>query len=83
MTIQDAIQAGFLNLTEEQANATLDSLFDNDDTQARLDNGVELLRTFIPDDKIPYVLDLAAMILDANEELESDHEGEHEHHHED
>jgi hypothetical protein len=83
MTIQEAIQAGFLNLSEEQTGAVLDALFDNDDAQVRLDNGVELLNTFIPEEKIPFVLDLAALIIDAHEELEAEQEGEHDHTHED
>jgi hypothetical protein len=87
MNIQDAIQTGFLNLNEEQTGAALDLLFDNDDAGTRLNEGVELLRTFVPEDKIPFVLDLVAIILDANEELESehdhDHDHDHDHHHDD
>jgi hypothetical protein len=81
MTIQEAVKKGFLNLTEEEAAMTLDALFDNDDPQSRLDNGVELLTTFMAEEKIPFVLDLVAIILDANDELEGDQEGEHDHDH--
>jgi hypothetical protein len=69
MTLDEAVTAGFLNLSEEDSNHMLDSLFDTDDAQQRLNDGVRLLLTFLPEEKLPYVLDLAAIVLDADEEL--------------
>lgn len=69
MTIDEAVTAGFLTLGEEDGNAILDALFDNDDAQQRLNDGVRLLLTFLPEDKLPYVLDLASIVIDADEEL--------------
>lgn len=79
MNIEEAIDKGFLNIEEEQASSVIDDLFDTEDAQTRLEQGIELMRTFVPDEKIPYVLDLSALILDANEELEGDQEEEHQH----
>jgi hypothetical protein len=78
MTIQDATAKGFLNLSEEEANTVLETLFDNDDTQQRLEDGLTLLLTVVPEDKAGFVLDLAGIILDAYDELDEGEEGEEE-----
>ena len=70
MTFEEAMQKGFLNITGDEAEQVLGSLFDTDDAGARLDAGVALLGTFVPQDKLVSVLDLASVILDANEEME-------------
>ncbi|HOJ05330.1 MAG TPA: hypothetical protein PK916_15125 [Bacteroidota bacterium] len=75
MNFDDAMKTGFLSLNEEEATKVLEEIFDNDDAEARLDAGVALLGTFVPEDKLEQVLDLAAIILDANEELDAS-EGE-------
>ncbi len=71
MNFDDAMKTGFLSLNEEEATKVLEEIFDNDDAEARLDAGVALLGTFVPEDKLEQVLDLAAIILDANEELDA------------
>jgi len=71
MTFDDAMRTGFLNLSDEEATKVLEDIFDNDDAGARLDAGVALFGTFIPQDKLEQVLDLAAIVLDANEELDA------------
>ncbi len=71
MHFDDAIKTGFLNISEEEATKVLENIFDNDDAEARLDAGVALLGTFVPQDKLEQVIDLVAIILDANEELDS------------
>lgn len=80
MTIPEAIQNGFLNLNETQTDTVLDALFDIDDPQTRLDHGVDLLRTFIPEDKILHVLDLVNLVLDANDEMDTGADDDHDHH---
>ncbi len=77
MHFDDALKTGFLKISEEEATKVLEAIFDNDDPEARLDAGVALLGTFVPQDKLEQVIDLAAIILDANEELDS-FEGEDE-----
>ena len=54
MNIEEAIDKGFLNIEEEQASSVIDDLFDTEDAQTRLEQGIELMRTFVPDEKIPY-----------------------------
>ena len=86
MTVEEAIQKGYLALTEEEAKEILDSIFDLEDAEQRLGAAVQLLQSFVPDDKIDAVLDLNAIILDAYDELdyyeeeEGDEEGEDEEH---
>lgn len=70
MTFEDAMQKGFLNIDKKDADALLAQLFDEDDAAARLDAGLALLGTFVPKEKATMVLDLAQIIVDANEELE-------------
>lgn len=70
MTFEQAMEKGYLNLTEDEADKLLGSLFDEDDPTARLDAGLALLGTFVPREKAVMVLDLANIILDANEEIE-------------
>jgi hypothetical protein len=70
MTIQDATAKGFLNLSEEEANTVLEQLFDIDDTQQRLEEGINLFLTFVPEDKAGFALDLSGIILDAYDELD-------------
>jgi len=70
MTFEEAMQKGFLNISDEDAGKVLQDLFDNDDAGARLDAGVALLGTFVPQEKVVAVLDLATIIIDANEEME-------------
>lgn len=70
MTFEEAMQKGYLKLEENEAEQLLGELFDNDDAGARLDAGLALLGTFVPQEKAVQVLDLAAVILDAHEELE-------------
>ena len=70
MTFEEAMEKGYLNLEENEAEALLGELFDNDDAGARMDAGLALLGTFVPQEKAVQVLDLAAVILDAHEELE-------------
>ena len=71
MHFDDAMKTGFLNLSEEEATKVLEGIFDNDDAEARLDAGVALLGTFVPSEKLEQVIDLVAIILDANEEPDS------------
>lgn len=70
MTFEEAMEKGYLNLEEDEAEQLLGELFDNDDAGARMDAGLALLGTFVPQEKSVHVLDLAAVILDAHEELE-------------
>ena len=70
MTFEKAMDTGFLNLDPEDADKLLGALFDEDDAAARLDAGLALLGTFVPKEKATMVLDLAQVIIDANEELE-------------
>ncbi len=70
MTFEEAMQKGFLNLGEDEAAKVLEDLFDTDEAGARLDAGLALLGTFVPQDRVVAVLDLATIILDANEEIE-------------
>lgn len=70
MTFEQAMEKGYLNLTEEEAEKIIAALFDEDDPGARLDASVALLGTFIPQEKMVMVLDLANVVLDANEEIE-------------
>ena len=70
MTFEEAMKKGFLNLGTEDADRLLGDLFDEDDAAARLDAGLALLSTFVPQDKATMVLDLAQVIIDANEEIE-------------
>ena len=70
MTFDEAMKKGFLNLTTDEADKLLGELFDEDDAPARLDAGLALLGTFVSNDKITMVLDLAQVIIDANEEIE-------------
>ena len=83
MTIEESVEKGFLNLEENQAKEILDTLFDSEDTENRLGAGMALFQTFVQEDKIDAVLDLAAIILDAYDELgyfeEEDEEHDHEH----
>ncbi|MBL0174256.1 MAG: hypothetical protein IPP94_03145 [Ignavibacteria bacterium] len=83
MTIEESVEKGFLNLEENQAKEILDTLFDIEDTENRLGAGMALFQTFVQEDKIDAVLDLAAIILDAYDELgyfeEEDEEHDHEH----
>ena len=91
MTIEESVEKGFLNLEENQAKEILDTLFDIEDTENRLGAGMALFQTFVQEDKIDAVLDLAAIILDAYDELgyfedeedeeEHDHEHGHDHNH--
>ena len=87
MTTDEAVEKGFLNLDENQAKEVLDGLFDIDDVENRLGAGMALFQSFVHEDKIDAVLDLAAIILDAYDELgyfedeEDDDEHEHEHGH--
>jgi hypothetical protein len=76
MHFDDAMKTGFLKISEEEATKVLEAIFDNDDAEARLDAGVALLGTFVPQDKLEQVIDLVAIILDANEELDSLEGGE-------
>ena len=78
MTVEEAIQKGYLALTEEEAKQMLDTIFDIEDAEQRLGVAVQLLQSFVPDDKIDAVLDLNAIILDAYDELDyyEDEEGE-------
>ncbi|MBI5646720.1 MAG: hypothetical protein HY962_07290 [Ignavibacteriae bacterium] len=83
MTIEEAVAKGFLNLGEEEVKQVLDSIFDMEDAEQRLGAAVQLLQTFVADDKIDAVLDLNALILDAYDELdyyeeEGEEEGEEE-----
>jgi hypothetical protein len=71
MTTDEAVKKGFLALTDDEASQLLETLFDTEDAQQRLDDGFRLLLTFIPEDKIPSVMDLATIVLDAEEELAS------------
>ncbi len=70
MKFEDAMKKGFLNITENEADKLLGDLFDDDDPSVRLDAGLALLGTFVPQEKVGMVLDLAQVIIDANEELE-------------
>lgn len=70
MTFEEAMQKGFLNIDKDEADKLLADLFDEDDATARLDAGLALLGTFVPKEKATMVLDLAQIIVDANEELE-------------
>ena len=80
MGFQQALEKGFLNLSEEEAGKVIDELFDTDNTGERFDGGLALLMTFVPEEKLAQVLDLAAIVLDAHEELEySGEEHSHEH----
>lgn len=72
MTLNDAVQNGFLSLSEDDATEILDGLFDIEDPQERFDQGMLLLKTVIEESKIPAVVDLVAILLDASEELGSD-----------
>ncbi|MBN1447241.1 MAG: hypothetical protein JXA28_04865 [Bacteroidetes bacterium] len=70
MTFDEAMKKGYLNIDENEAEKLIGELFDNDDPGARMDAGIALLGTFIPQEKLVQVLDLASVILDAHEELE-------------
>ena len=70
MTFEEAMEKGYLNIDENEAEKLIGQLFDNDEPGARLDAGIALLGTFVPQEKLVQVLDLAAVILDAHEELE-------------
>ncbi len=70
MNFEEAMQKGFLNISESDADKLLGDLFDDDDPTVRLDAGLALLGTFVPKEKVPMVLDLAQVIIDANEEIE-------------
>ncbi|MCB2205943.1 hypothetical protein KQI65_14475 [bacterium] len=70
MKFEEAMQKGFLNLTPEEMNKVLTDIFDNDDAGARLDAGMALLGTFVPRERAVAVVDLASIIIDANEEIE-------------
>lgn len=70
MNFDEAMQKGFLNITEEDADKLLGDLFDDDDPTVRLDSGIALLGTFVPREKLAIVLDLVSVIIDANEEIE-------------
>ncbi|MBE0643795.1 MAG: hypothetical protein IH600_06920 [Bacteroidetes bacterium] len=70
MKIEEAMQKGFLNISESDADKLLGDLFDDDDPTVRLDAGLALLGTFVPAEKITMVLDLAQVVIDANEEIE-------------
>ncbi|MFZ1729324.1 MAG: hypothetical protein WBQ23_10900 [Bacteroidota bacterium] len=70
MTFEEAMKKGFLNISEDDADQLLGDLFDDDDPTVRLDSGLALIGTFVPHDKIAAVLDLAQVIIDANEEIE-------------
>ncbi|MFA6235086.1 MAG: hypothetical protein WC824_13010 [Bacteroidota bacterium] len=70
MKFEEAMQKGFLNISETDADKLLGDLFDDDDPAVRLDTGLALLGTFVPREKIAIVLDLAQVIIDANEEIE-------------
>lgn len=70
MTFEEAMEKGFLNIDKDAADTLLAQLFDEDDPSARLDAGLALLGTFVPKEKATMVLDLAQIIVDANEELE-------------
>jgi HEAT repeat protein len=70
MTFDEAMQKGFLNISDEEATNILEELFDTEDAGARLDAGLALMGTFVPKECVVAVIDLANIILDANEELE-------------
>lgn len=70
MKFDEALQKGFLNISEADADKLLGDLFDDDDPTVRLDAGLALFGTFVPADKITMVLDLAQVVIDANEEIE-------------
>ncbi|MBR9974469.1 MAG: hypothetical protein KFF77_02720 [Bacteroidetes bacterium] len=70
MSFEEAMEKGFLNIETDDADALLAHLFDEDDASARLDAGLALLGTFVSKERITIVLDLAQIIIDANEELE-------------
>jgi hypothetical protein len=70
MTFEEAMKKGFLNISEDDADKLLGDLFDDDDPTVRLDSGLALLGSFVPREKIAIVLDLAQVIIDANEEIE-------------
>lgn len=70
MTFEEAMEKGFLNVEPDAAEKLLEEIFDNDDPAARMDACLALLGTFVPREKAIQVLDLASIILDANEEME-------------
>ena len=76
MDIQDAIKKGFLNISDDDAANVLDALYDIENPEERLDYGLELLKTFVPEAGLDRSLDLADIILDANDEIEFDKETE-------
>ena len=56
MGFQQALEKGFLNLSEEEAGKVIDELFDTDNTGERFDGGLALLMTFVPEEKLAQVL---------------------------
>jgi hypothetical protein len=74
MDFDQAMEKGFLNLSEEESNELLDQLFDNEDVGARYDAGLALLMTFVKEEKVAHVLDLCNIVLEAYEALDMDGE---------
>ncbi len=85
MTLDDAINKGFLTLSEDDASDLLDSLYDIEDPQEQFDKCMALLKTVVEESKIPSLVDLVAIVLQASDEIYGDEEfedeDEDEHHH--
>ena len=69
MDYNQATEKGFMNLSEKELDEVLGDLFNEEDPQIALDNGLSLLLTFIPEEKVDAVLDLAYVIHEAYYDL--------------
>ncbi len=84
MDHKQAVAKGFMNLSEKELDEILGELFNEEDPQSALDRSLELLLTFIPEEKVDAVLDLAYIIHESYYELgkfdeeDEDEEGEYE-----
>ncbi len=76
MTIQDAITKGFLQLNEDEIEQVLNDLFDSEDPEIRFEQGLELMKTAIPEQFVGPFIDLANIIIEANDELDEGEEDE-------
>jgi hypothetical protein len=69
MEHKQAVEKGFMNLSEKEMDEVLGNLFNDEDPQSALDRSLELLLTFVPEEKVDAVLDLAYIIHESYYEL--------------
>lgn len=70
MKLETALEKGYLNVTDEDAGLLLETVYNLEHPQQRLEAGLLLFSTFVPEEKLGMVLDLASIVIEAYDEME-------------